>query len=103
MAAVQPAIARGLVREVEVYLAGLALWALERVQAGTLAPDAADRLFTHFDLATDRLELSDDAGDLLLECHSFHHWGGEHSTDPAKVHELAERILARASGAPTAG
>ncbi len=93
VAPARAAIVRGLVREAEVMLAGLALWALERVEAGTLAPDDANNVFVEFDLARGGTLLTDDAADLLVEGEHFHHWGGEYATDPAVVRELAERIM----------
>lgn len=83
--------------EIESRLAMLALWALEAVEAGRLHPADADRVFTRLDMQIDEdavgPELSDDAGQLLLEGMAFHDWGTEFSADPTRVRALAFSLL----------
>src|SRR5438552_6625259 len=95
LAPFEAALSRGLVREAEVFLAGLALRFLERVEAGTLDPAEANELFTDLDVLfsdTAGEHLSVAAADLLMEGEHFHHWGDEWATDPAKVRQLADAI-----------
>src|SRR5438046_1239257 len=101
LAPIEAALSRGLLREAEVFLAGVALRILERVEAGTLDAADANALFTDLDVlfsdtAGDRL--SEAAADLLMEGEHFHHWGDELGTDPAAVSRLAEAIYSGAIG-----
>lgn len=85
--------------ETEAAIGLLALWALDAIEAGRIAPNDADSVFTRLDVALDEApagpELSDDLQQLLLEAMTFHDWGTEFSADPARLRELAFAILGR--------
>jgi hypothetical protein len=84
-------------------IAVLALWALDAIEAGRLAPLDADRVFTMLDVEIGDAErkggpeLSDDASQLLLEAMTLDHWGGEFSADPVRMRALAFAILGAAA------
>ena len=89
----------GHVREAEIIIAYLGLWLLRRVENGRTSRDDADRVFTMLDAQlTDAGladALSDEAHDLILEGHHFHHWGEAWGTEPAEIRALADVIIAR--------
>ena len=78
-------------------LALLALWSADAIGAGRLAPAEADAVFTQVFVAIgdipDGPDLSDDAGQLLLEGMSLHDWGTEFSADLDELRRLAFTIL----------
>jgi hypothetical protein len=84
-------------------IAVLALWALDAIEAGRLAPLDADRVFTMLDVEIgdgERKggpELSDDASQLLMEAMTLDDWGTEFSADPVRMRELALGILKAAA------
>jgi len=82
-------------------LALLALWAADAIAAGRLAPADADATFTRVFVALsdmrDGPEISDDAGQLLLEGMSLHDWGTEFSADLDELRRLAFGILGTAA------
>ena len=86
--------------QVEAILAFLAITVTDRVERGHMEAGTADRLFTLIDVQlTDAgrdEELSENATQLVVEGHHFHHWGGEWSADPDRIRSLAFSILAHA-------
>ena len=91
-------IDRGLVRQAEVTVASLALWLLDRVQAGRMAREEANDVFVAIDLALDdqrERALSPEFRDLLTEGEHFHHFGEEWGVDPDTLRDLAFAILRR--------
>ena len=93
-------MAQGRTREAEVVVAFLALWILDRVESGRMSRDEANLVFTTIDARltfSGESPLSDEFHQLVLEGEHFHHWGEEWGADPARVRELANAILQRAS------
>ena len=88
--------------ETDAAIAMLALWALDAVEAGRLAPAEADAVFTLLDVEIDETadgpEISDDASQLILEGMMLHDWGTEFSSDPQHMRGLAFAILGASSG-----
>lgn len=97
---------RGLIRQGEAGLATLALWLLDRVQAGDMKPETADQVFTALDVyLTDLrrpLDLSPEAQELLLEGESLHAFDLPHGPDPKNLVELAAALLDREAKAHSA-
>lgn len=94
---------RGLVRDAEVFIAGLALWVLRRLQERTMSPDRADQVFTLLDVYfTDDYRgppLSEEAQELLFEGELFHHFGEPDGPNPQRLTALASAIFERAEQA----
>ena len=92
---------RGLVREAEVAMAFLALWLLDRVEAGRATREEADRVFTTLDARLSErpgaATLSDTSQELVIEGEHFHHFGDTDDQvsgpDPAYFRQLAYTIL----------
>jgi hypothetical protein len=83
--------------ETESAIAYLALWGLDAVEAGLIAPRDAARIFTTLEVEIgdmrDGPELSEDTGQLLLEAMLLHDWGTEFSADLDELRRLAFAIL----------
>jgi hypothetical protein len=90
---------RGLVRDLEVVLAFITLWLLDRVEAGRMQGAEANRIFTLLDarLTTPGGEtrLSEEAQELLFESEFLHHLGEPDGPDPQRLRQLALAILDR--------
>jgi hypothetical protein len=88
--------------DAETVLAFLALFVADEVGRGRIKPEDADWLFTRIDVyLTDlgrRDQLTDEAGELILEGEHFHHFGAEWGPDLGHLSRLALAILGRAKG-----
>ncbi len=101
---IETALAAGYVRVAETVLAGLALWAVEAVRAGQLAPAEADQLFTTLDVALTEQRgrlpaLAEEAQELLVELEHLHDLGASFAPDLTAVRERASRLLQQAEQA----
>lgn len=90
---------RGLVRDLEIVLAFIALWLLDRVEAGRMPAAEANHIFTLLDARlTTRggdTHLSNEAQELLFESEFLHHLGEPDGPDPRHLRQLALTILDR--------
>jgi hypothetical protein len=83
--------------ETETAIAVLALWALDAIDAGRLAPQDADQIFTLLEVETSEArggpELSDTLDQLMLEGMALHDWGTVFAGDTGRMRSLALAIL----------
>jgi hypothetical protein len=90
---------RGLIRDLEIVLAFIGLWLLDRVEAQRMSAAEANHIFTLLDarLTTPGGEtpLSEAAQELLFESELLHHLGEPEGPDPQQLRRLALSILER--------
>lgn len=90
---------RGLVRDLEIVLAFISLWLLDRVENGRMRADEANHVFTLLDARlTTRggaTRLSEEAQELLFESEFLHHLGEPDGPDPEHLRQLSFAILDR--------
>jgi hypothetical protein len=90
---------RGLIRDLEVVLAFISLWLLDRVETGRMRADEANHIFTLLDARLTarggETLLSEEAQELLFESEFLHHVGEQDGPDPQHLRQLALTILHR--------
>ncbi|MBI3978552.1 MAG: hypothetical protein HY331_10245 [Chloroflexi bacterium] len=89
----------GRAGDIEVFIASLALSAIDGVQEGRLSPQEIDQAFTLLDVyLTDNRNappLSEEAQELLFEAGLLHDYGAAFAPDLDYVRRLAEAVLKR--------
>lgn len=91
---------RGLIRQIEHFIASYALWLVRAVETGEISPDDATAAFSSLDVwmrEEKGLSLSDTVQDLIDEGEYLHHFGDTSlpavAPKPDLMRELAMRIL----------